>query len=427
MFRSLPAGRQVSYRIRVIAAGIGLLFVVGLNGCGTAAPEESSKQEGAAGPAPPVVVAEVRRQEVPLEIRAIGNIEAFSRVQVKSQVAGQIERVHFQEGDDVRQGQILFQIDPRQFRQAVREAEAALANAKAALAQSEANYERDLAEAKNARSQANRYAELASKGIIPRIQNEQYETSAIAAEKGAAASKVAIESARAAVEGAEAKLSDARLQLSYTTIRAPISGRTGNLTQKAGNLVAVNADTPLVIINQITPAYATFSIPEQSLSELRRYADRGKLLVEALPSQAQGPPAQGQVDFLDNEVDQSTGTILMKARFPNTDRRLWPGQFVNVVVRLTRETANLVPTAAVRTSQTGNYVFVVKSDSTAEQRTVDAARTWNDFTVVGKGVEPGERVIVEGQVRVRSGTKVQVVRTWEPTREQARNTGVARP
>ncbi len=399
---------------------------MGLNGCGTATPEESSEQSGAA-PAPPVVVAEVRRQEVPLEIQAIGNIEAFSRVQVKSQVAGQIERVHFQEGDDVRQGQILFQIDPRQFRQAVKEAEAALANAKAALAQSEANYERDLAEAKNARSQANRYAELASKGIIPRIQNEQYETSAIAAEKGADASRVAIESARAAVEGAEAKLSDARLQLSYTTIRAPIGGRTGNLTQKAGNLVSVNADTPLVIINQITPAYATFSIPEQSLSELRRYADRGKLLVEAQPAQAQGPPAEGQVDFLDNEVDQSTGTILMKARFSNTDRRLWPGQFVNVVVRLAMQTATVAPAAAVRTSQTGHYVFVVKPDSTAELRTVEAARTWNDFTVVDKGLKPGERVIVEGQVRVKSGIKVHVVRTWEPTGEQARNIGVARP
>ena len=211
------------------------------------------------------------------------------------------------------------------------------------------------------------------------------------------------------------------LQLSYATIRAPISGRAGNLTRKEGNLVTANSDPPLVVINQITPVYATFSVPEQSLSELRRYSSAGKLMVQAIPQNDARDPAQGVLDFLDNRVDASSGTILLKARFPNQDRHLWPGQFVNVVVRLTSQTETVVPTTAVKNAQQGNYVFVIKPDSTAEQRTVRTDRAWEDLTVIESGGDPGEQVVVEGQLRVRPGAKVVITpnrRNGEGTRAQ---------
>jgi multidrug efflux system membrane fusion protein len=344
---------------------------------------------------------------VPLAIRAIGNVEAFSVVEVRSQVSGPIAQVLFQEGQEVRQGQPLFQIDPRPFQQSINAMEAEVAARRAALAQTEAALERDQANAKNARSQAERYNQLATAGIIAKEQNEQFQTTALAAEKGVSAARANIESAKAAIKGAEAKLEDARLQLTYATIRAPISGRVGTITKKAG-LIAANNET-LVTINQITPVYATFSVPEQSLPDLRRYAAGGKLKVQAIPQNA-GPEsaANGVLDFLDNRVDTSTGTILLKARFPNQDRKLWPGQFVNVNVQLAMSNEIVAPTAAVRTAQDGNYVFVVKPDMTAEQRSVVTARAFEDVTVIQNGLNPGERVIVEGQVRVKNGSKVRI-------------------
>jgi multidrug efflux system membrane fusion protein len=378
-----------------------------LAGCGSNEKNQAASRKGPA--VTPVVVAQVSQRPVPLEVRAIGNIEAFSTVEVKSQISGPIARMLFEEGQDVRQGQILFEIDPRPLQQTVQEMEAEVANRRAALAQAEANYERDQAQAKTATSQAGRYAELTAKGIISRDQNEQFQTQALAAEKAVAATRASIESARAAIQGAEAKLADARLQLTYATIRAPISGRAGNVTQKAGNLVAANSSEPLVVINQLTPVFASFTVPEQSLPELRRYAAAGKLRVHATP---QGGTAadgvQGVLDFFDNRVDTASGTILLKARFANQDRRLWPGQFVNVSVRLANPIETVVPSAAVRTAQKGSYVFVVKSDSTAEQRVIQTARVFEDSTVVQDGLNPGEQVIVEGQLRVKPGTKVRV-------------------
>jgi multidrug efflux system membrane fusion protein len=396
-------------RGRSVGLTIGLGLVCVLAGCGG---KNSEKQEAGnrKGPAEtPVVVASVTQQPVPLELRAIGNVEAFSAVEVKSQVSCQIARVTFEERQEVRQGQILFEIDPRPFQQAVREMEAEVANRKAALAQAEANLERDQAQARNARSQADRYAALTSKGIIAREQNEQFQTAALAAEKGVAASRASIESARAAIQGAEAKLGDARLQLSYATIRAPISGKAGNLARKTGNLVAANDNNPLVIINQISPVYATFSAPEQALADIRHYSTGGKLRVEALPQGAvAAETAIGVLDFVDNRVDSATGTILLKARFANEKKQLWPGQFVNVSVRLASPTETVVPSTAVKTAQQGNYVFVVKSDSTAEQRTIQMSRTYEDLTVIETGLNAGEQVIVEGQLRVKPGTKVRV-------------------
>jgi multidrug efflux system membrane fusion protein len=375
-------------------------------GCGSDDKTQAASRKGPA--VTPVVVEQVQRKPVPLELRAIGNVEAFSTVEVKSQISGPIARMLFEEGQDVRQGQVLFEIDPRPLQQTVREMEAEVANRRAALAQAEANYERDQAQAKTSATQAKRYAELTDQGIISRDQNEQFQTQALASEKAVTATRAAIESARAAIQGAEAKLADARLQLSYATIRAPISGRAGNVTRKPGNLVAANSDA-LVVINQLTPVFATFTVPEQSLPDLRRYAAGGKLRVRATP---QGGIAEdgveGVLDFMDNTVDTASGTILLKAKFPNQNRRLWPGQFVSVSVRLANPTETVVPSAAVRTAQQGSYVFVVKSDSTAEQRVIQTARVFEDFTVVQDGLKPGEQVIVEGQLRVRPGTKIRI-------------------
>ena len=377
-----------------------------LAGCGSDEKTQAASRKGPAVTA--VVVAQVDQKPVPLEVRAIGNVEAFSTVEVKSQISGPIARMLFEEGQEVRQGQVLFEIDPRPLQQTVLEMEAELANRRAALAQAEANHERDQAQAKNATSQASRYAELTTKGIIARDQNEQFQTMALAAEKAVSAARAAIESARAAIQGAEAKLADARLQLSYATIRAPISGRAGNVTRKPGNIVTANSD-PLVVINQLTPVLAAFTVPEQSLPELRRYAAAGKLRVRAAPQGGTAEDAvEGILDFLDNKVDTASGTILLKARFANQDRRLWPGQFVNVSVRLANPMETVVPSSAVRTAQQGSYVFVVKPDSTAEQRIIQTARIFEDFTVVQDGLKAGEQVIVEGQLRVKSGGKVRI-------------------
>jgi membrane fusion protein, multidrug efflux system len=390
-----------------VCAGIVLaLVLVGCQRAGEPA-KGAGGGKGKGAPPSPVIVAEVKQQQVPLAIRAIGNVEAFSVVEVRSQVSGPISKVLFEEGQDVRQGQVLFEIDPRPFQQTINEMEAEVAARRATLAQAEAALERDQANAKNARSQAERYNQLATAGIIAKEQNEQFQTTALAAEKGVNAARATIESAKAAIKGAEAKLGDARLQMTYATIRAPISGRAGGILRKAG-LVAANNEV-LVTINQVTPVYATFSVPEQSIPDLRRYSAGGKLKVQAIPQN--GSPetaANGVLDFLDNRVDASTGTIMLKARFPNQDRKLWPGQFVNVNVQLAMTNEVVAPTAAVKTAQQGNYVFVVKPDMTAEQRTVITARSYEDITVIQNGLNPGERVIVEGQVRVKNGSKVRI-------------------
>lgn len=380
---------------------------MGFAGCGGGG-EDSKAPAASRRPAPPVVVAEVKRQPVPLEVRAFGNVEPYSSIEIKSRVSGPLVRVHFEEGQDVRKGQVLFEIAPRAFLQAERQAEAELASKRAALSQAQANYERDLARARKARAQAQRYADLATKGIITHEENDQHQTRAVAAERVAAATKTSIAVARASVQYARAKLRDGRLKLDHAIIRAPISGRTGELTLKAGNFVAADANIPLVVINQITPAYATFSVPEHWLNEVRRYSPIGVLQVHALP-QAGAAPVEGTLDSLDNAVSRSSGRILLKARFPNQDLRLWPGQFINVAMDLAVPAETVVPAAAVRSGRQGSYVFVVTSDSTAEQRSVQTVRTWRDVTVIAGGVSPGECVVVEGYLRVTPGAEVQIV------------------
>lgn len=404
------AWKRPRYALSLLPLAVCLILTAGC-GAKEASEKGAGNKKGGAGSGAPVVVQAVEKRDVPIEVRAIGNVEAYSSVAVKSQVAGQLQRVYFKEGDDVRKGQLLFLIDPRTFEEQVQQAEAQVAKDVAAEKQAEAQKAKDAATAANAKTQAGRYADLAAKGVVSREQNDQFASTAEAAAQAVEADQANIESAKATIRADQSKLADAKLQLSYTRIQAPVSGRTGNLTIKEGNLVQTDSATPLVTINVVTPVYVTFSIPEEFLSAVKRRSTQSKLKIEAVLSQGEQTPSFGLLDFIDNAVDPTTGTIKMKGTFANADHRLWPGQFVNVVMTIeTQAGATVVPTAAVQTGQKGKYVFVVKPDQTAEQRQVIATRIVGDRMVVDKGLEPGEQVVTDGQLRVVPGAKVDIVR-----------------
>ena len=336
---------------------------------------------GGAAAAVPVTVASVVQKSMPIEIRVIGTAEANSTVAVRAQITGQLIAVNFKEGDDVKQGQVLFSLDRRPL--------------EAALQQTQANLERDMAQAANAAANARRYQDLAERGIATR---EQVDTS----RTGATALNATVEADRAAIE-------NAKVQLEYATIAAPISGRTGTLMVHEGNLVRANDTVALVTINQVTPINVTFAIPETRLSELKRYLARRSLQVTVAAPNEEGRPAVGHISFVDNNVDQSTGTIRIKGTFPNADRRLWPGQFVNVTVALTDDpTAIVVPAAAIQVGQQGQYAFVVKPDRSVDYRTVAVERTTGLETVVKEGLKPGETVVTDGHLRLVAGSRVNI-------------------
>ena len=359
-----------------------VLTLVVLSGC--------SKQEKAAasGPAPavPVTVATVEQKEVPVTIRAIGNVEPIEKVDVKSQIAGQVMAVHFREGQEVKKGDLLFEIDPRQ-------AQADLNKAIGQLA-------RDKAAAANAKADAARYAALFKEGVTSK---QEYDRVASAAQQ-----------ADAAVAADEAAVENARLQLHYTKITAPISGRTGNLAVTEGNIVKSN-EAVLVTINQITPIYVSFSIPEQQLADVKRYMNAG-LSVEALQQgAASGSGVLGKVTFVDNNVDLQTGTIRLKGTFENTKNALWPGQFVDVVLTLTRQPNSIVvPSAGVNVGQNGQYTFVVGSDNTVSLRNVVVQRTFGDQSIIASGLKPGETIVTDGQLRLTDGTHIEIKGRYTP-------------
>jgi len=333
----------------------------------------------------PVTVATVARKPVPVEVRVIGNGEAYSTVVVRSQVDGQLQSVHFQEGQDVKEGDLLFAIDPRPYDSALRQAEANLA--------------RDLAQEKNARIQADRAQKLYEEGLISREQHDQFDANAGALE--------------AAVRADQAAVENAKIQLGYCSIRSPLAVRTGKLLVHAGNIVKTN-DTALVEINQISPVYVSFTVPEQHLQEIKRYQARGRLKVEAVPSEGETRPEQGVLTFLNNTVDATTGSILLRATFQNAEKRLWPGQFVNVVLRLTSlPNAVVAPTQAVQAGQSGHYVFAVGPNLTVESRPVVTGPVVGHETVIEKGLQPGEKVVTDGQLRLFPGAKVEIKASLE--------------
>ena len=345
------------------------------------------------GDAVPVTVASVALEPMPIELRVVGTVEPCATVGVRALVGGELAAVHFQEGQEVKKDAILFAIDPRPF--------------EAQLHQAEANLARDTAQAENANAQARRYRDLVSRGIATREQLDQISTNAAALQATVKADAAAVETAN--------------LQLQYSTIRAPIDGRTGALLVQAGNLVRANDTTPLVIINQLSPIYVAFSVPEDSLPDLRRYEAAGSLRVEVAVPGAQAPVERGRISFIDNTVDRSTGTIRVKGTFQNPDCHLWPGLFVNVVLTLTTEPrAIVVPSRAVQDSQEGKYVYVVKGDRTVESRPVTVARTLGDRSVVATGLAAGETVVTDGQLRLVPGRRVSIDRPSADTKADRR-------
>jgi multidrug efflux system membrane fusion protein len=328
----------------------------------------------------PVVTTTVVRKAMPLQLNVIGTVEPSSTVAVRAQITGELTSVHFREGDDVKQGQVLFSLDRRPL--------------EAALKQAEANLARDLAQAANAQAQAQRIRDLAARGIATREQVETSSTTATALEATVGANRAAVE--------------NATVQLQYATITAPISGRTGSLMVHPGNLVRANDATPLVVINQVAPVNVSFGLPEGQLPVLRKHLAQGSLRVEARPSGDDAAASTGQISFIDNAVDASTGAIRIKGTFPNGDRRLWPGQFVNVVVTLSTDPhAIVVPTVAVQNGPQGTYVFVATPDQKVEMRPVAVARTSGIETVIASGLEPGETVVTDGQLRLVPGSAIR--------------------
>lgn len=349
-----------------------------------------SKQEkaNANGPVPavPVTVATVEKRDVPVTIRAIGNVEPIEKVEIKSQVAGQVIAVHFREGQDVQKGDLLFEIDPRQ--------------AQADLNKAQGQLTKDKAMAVNARADANRFEALFKEGVTSK---QEYDRAISAAD-----------SADATVASDQAMVENAKLQLRYTKIDAPVTGRTGNLAVTNGNIVKAN-EAVLVTINQIDPIYVSFSIPEQQLPDVKRYMAAG-LTVEALPQGASvGKGVQGKVTFVDNNVDLATGTIRLKATFQNAKGILWPGQFADVVLTLTNQPDSIVvPSAGVNVGQNGQYTFVVGADNTVSQRNVVVQRTFADQTIIASGLQPGETVVTDGQLRLTSGSRVEIKGKYAP-------------
>jgi multidrug efflux system membrane fusion protein len=338
----------------------------------------------------------------------VGSVDASSIVQVKSQVAGPLERVAFTEGQNVKQGDLLFVIDPRPYQDALRQAEAAVGRDKAMITQAEAALARDAAQAKFAETDAARYAELSKAGVVSKSQYDQSQTNADVSREAARATHATIESSRAALEADAAAVASARLSLSYCDIHAPISGRTGNLLVHAGNLVKVN-DVPLVVIHQVSPVFVNFAVPEQHLAAIRRLSNGRKLSVSVFANENPARLGEGTLSVIDNAVDSTTGTIKLKATFENRDSALWPGQFVTVVLTLETQEVTVTPAEAVQNGQQGQFVYVVKPDQRVEIRPVTAGRAFGKKMVIEKGLAPGDTVVTDGQLRLFPGAQVKAV------------------
>jgi multidrug efflux system membrane fusion protein len=355
----------------------------------------------------PVVIGKVAQKDVPVELGAIGNVEAYETISVRSQITGILTKVFFNEGDFVKAGDHLFTIDPRPYEAALKQAEANLVRDQALFNQATAQLTRDAANAEYAQMQAERQSQLVDRGIISKDQAEQARASADATAAGVKADRASIESAKAQVDAQQAAVDNARVQLGYTLIDAPLNGRTGNLMVKAGNLVTAN-NTELMTIAQLQPVYVTFAVPAVHLSEIKRRLAEGQISVVASPQDLEAKPSTGRLTFWDNAVDASTDTIKLKATFDNPDLSLWPGQFARVNLRLAiLDHATVVPSEAVQTGQDGQFVFVVKPDSTVEQRAVTTGERADQDTVIQKGLQVGETVVTEGQLRLENGTRIQ--------------------
>jgi multidrug efflux system membrane fusion protein len=338
-------------------------------------------KKGKDAPAVPVIVTTVAEQSVPLKIQAIGNVEVQATVSIKSRLDGQIVKVGFSDGQDIAKGQLLFEIDARPLQAQLQQAQATLA--------------RDKAQLERARSQEERYKDLLQKGFVSQDAYAQFRTN--------------VDTAAATVSASESAVDNMRIQTEYAVIRSPLEGRAGKILIQQGNLVKANDTVSLVVINQIAPIYVSFAVPEQYLGVIRKYMAGGKLAVEAVPQgTADAATAIGTVAFIDNTVDATTGTVRLRATFPNRDKALWPGQFVTASVTLNeQQNAIVVPSQAIQTGPKGQFVYVVKA-GTAEMREISVERVDGAQTVVGKGLAAGEQVVTSGQSRLIPGMKVSI-------------------
>lgn len=368
--------KDVSIRLGVpllaaIAVGLGLF-----SACG------GTKAAPGAPPPVPVLAATVEQRDVPLQVHAIGAVEAYSTVSVKTQITGELTGVFFKEGEDVTKGQLIFTLDKRPLEADVRRAEGALA--------------RDEAQAQNALSEQKRYESLVKAGVVSTQEYDRVASNAAAL--------------GAAVRADKGALENARVQLVYASIYSPINGRTGNLLVHQGNMIKANDVPSLVNINQVEPIYVTFTVPQQYLADVKQYSRSGSLPVQAvIPGDSHGAII-GKLSFIDNTVDSSTGTIKLKGVFANSDRRLWPGLFVDAYLTLkTQNNALVIPSQAIQNGQQGQFVYVIKEDNTVEARVITTSEAQQaGQVIVQKGLAVGERIVTDGQLRLVPGSKVQV-------------------
>jgi multidrug efflux system membrane fusion protein len=402
MMHSTPAKiGEILTRLQITPILLLLLLMI-LGGCSDTSNSKAKAENGPKKRAVPVLIGISGQKTVPVELQAIGTVEPFATVAIKSQITGTLQRIHFQEGADVKKGDVLFSLDPRPFTAMLGQAQGALI--------------RDKAQLDNARKELERYANAAKKGYVSTEQAEQAET------------KVA--TLAASIKAGEAAVENARLQLEFCTISSPIDGRTGELPVAEGNLIKANADTAMVTINQVSPIKVAFTVPGKHFGDIKKYRDNGSLRVSL--AGPDGEPLSGRFTFLDNTLDQATGTLRLKAEFANIDRNLWPGQFVEVRLALTsRQNVTVVPAQAIQVGQHGPHVFVVKDDTSVEDRPITVGMSIDGLTVVESGLAPGERVVTDGQLQLVTGSKVeergkpsvgQASGPAAPTRETSRGT-----
>jgi multidrug efflux system membrane fusion protein len=396
----------------------------------------------------PVTVATAGMQVVPIEVRSIGNVLAYSTVNVTPQVSGQLTKVYFPQGQLVKKGDLLFQIDPRQYQAALAQAEGNVAKDRAMIQSAQANltkdqatigqYQFNLKKDKASLAYANlekgRYAMLVDQGVVSHEQSDQYNTNAATADATIQADLKTIENAKAVVQGDQAAIDtakgaleadqgvadNARLQLSWCTIRSPMDGRTSSLNVYEGNIVNASGMMPLCTINQVDPIYVTVAVPEQYLTDLRRAQQNGTLKLQALIEGRKTDYVNGTISFMENTVNTSTGTINMRASFANTDSRLYPGQFVDVLISMPPKGPSVtVPTRCVQNTQQGTSVYVVKADNTVTLTNIKAGQASGDFTAVLEGVNVGDIVVTDGQLQLAPGAKVKIQKSRDDDKKKS--------
>jgi multidrug efflux system membrane fusion protein len=400
------------------------LLAIFLTGCANKAQQSFDR------PPAPVSVSVAVAQDVPTYLDAIGKTVAREVVSIQPQVSGRITSIHFTDGADVKKGAILFTIDTRPFEASLRQAQANVSRDNALKKQAEANLTREIAQAKWGEVQVNRYRRLVEQGVVPREQYEQLRANLDSLNANVGSARAAVHSADEAIKVDTAAVESAKVQLSYCYIRAPIDGRAGQRLVDVGNVVnpgggsgnnssggtGAGSSNALLVIERLDPIYADFTISQNNLAEVQQQMRAGKLRAEVNLPETPGDPVIGQLTFLNNVVENTTGTVNLRATIPNAGHRFWPGRFVNIrLVLNTIHQAVLVPGTAPQMSAKGSFVYVVKQDSSAEQRPVTLGQRQGELIVVENGVEPGERVVINGQLGVTPGGKVHI--------EQPRDTG----